>query len=380
MVSFDTVKGLAIFFAPIIIPRAISFYRSFRTSLRQRPPPVPLSTYATRATNILFFAAFTFLMLSLPLNGYPQPNIFQLTSSRFTTPTELLFSRLARLRPQGTLTDDDLLLKVKFGSPAARRLYLRFGSDPLLSCTYCSNDSPQSFILYYLPFHTLLPHLIHLLLLGLSTSAPLVGRQTSKWRNKFLVAAIAFSILDISIISTYDSLTGKSATMHDRTSTPRSLHNTGVTTRFLALSIFDAVCAGLIYLSDTNRLFYTPPSTAEQAEQLVNAAGTALASATSKLHALSVTRNAVVRDKALRARDDAYWRTVVAMEGFPTDSSSSGGGSIWEEEEVVRAMTRAMNNSQGGKGGVDVVKLGADANGYVDGVTAGLELADNGAK
>jgi hypothetical protein len=88
---------------------------------------------------------------------------------------------------------------------------------------------------------------------------------------------------------------------------------------------------------------------------------------------VSVTRNAVVRDKVLKDRDDAYWRTVVAMGTGNTDGDASmAPSSIWEEEEVVRAMSRAM----AGQGGVDLAKLGVSATEYVNGVTAGLDEVD----
>ena len=42
---------------------------------------------------------------------------------------------------------------------------------------------------------------------------------------------------------------------------------------------------------------------------------------------------------------------------------------IWEEEEVARAMSRAM----AGQGGVDLAQLGMNANEFVRGVTEGLD-------
>lgn len=315
--------------------------------------------------DIFFVAAAAAFALSLPFNPYPEPNIFSLTSSRFVIPTDVLFSRLARLRPMNVLTEEDTLLQTKFSSPAARRIYLRFGTDALISCPYCSFDSPKTFILYYLPFNIVLPHLLQLLIIGIATSSTLVGEQAAKWRGKFVSAAVVFALIDASIVSFYDPtrqdiMSGKP---------PVSYHNAGFVGRLLAIAVFNSICAGLVYLSTTKRLFYTVPSQSEQAEQAVATATSALLNSTSKLHALSVVRNAVVRDRLLRNRDDTYWRVVTAMEG---DGSV---GSIWEEEEVARAITNVLQ-SQGKDGAPDVTKIGVDANTYVDGITKDLELTE----
>jgi hypothetical protein len=261
---------------------------------------------------------------------------------------------------------EDSVLRAKFGSPAARKIYLRFGPDTLISCPFCSLDSPESFLLYFLPLNTLLPHLFHLLIIGLVTSAPVVGEQAGRWRNKFTFVAVALALVEITLVSRHDP------TARRRGDIPASFYNQIYLFRQLVFTIFDACAALLIYLSATRRYFFTPASPVEQAEELVSAVGSTLAAATSKLHALSVVRSATVRDKALKARDDAYWHAVVAMEG----SGEDGGENIWEEEEVVRAISRAMHG-QGQGGGVDVAKLGVDASAYVDGVTEGLEQGED---
>lgn len=141
----------------------------------------------------------------------------------------------------------------------------------------------------------------------------------------------------------------------------------------------DVVCAIIIYLSSTNRFFFKPPSQADQVNQAVSAALTMLTGANNKLHAASVARNAVVRDKALKTRDDVYWQAMVAVEN-PTRASEGAEqiegvervdvvNNIWEEEEVARAMSRAM----AGQGGVDLAQLGMNANEFVRGVTEGLD-------
>jgi hypothetical protein len=369
LLTYASIKSLLIFFAPVIIPRAINFYRSLRVALASRPTPRPLPTNASRALNILFLAILVFLLLSLPFNPHaPAPSIFSLTRSRINTPTDVIFNRLARFRPGNRLTDADTLLRSKLTSLGARKVYLRYGPKALTDCPFCSLDSVNTYLLYYLPFNTLIPHLVHMVILGVVTSAPLAGREAASWRNKFTLAGLVLAALDLYVVVSYDPVQSASAAVRAGMTPPASLYHRITLLRPLAFAVFDSVCAGLIYVSATQRFFFAPPSQADQVDQLVSAALTSLSGASSKLHATSVARNAVVRDKVLKERDDAYWRTVVAGE------EDRSGGSIWEEEEVVRAMSRAM----AGQGGVDLAQLGVNATQYVNGVTAGLESDQTG--
>ncbi|GKZ29447.1 hypothetical protein AbraIFM66950_004855 [Aspergillus brasiliensis] len=384
-ISFSTVKSVLIFFAPIIIPRAINYYRTLRVALSSRPPPRPLPQDASRALNVLFLTITLFFCLSLPFNPHaPTPSIFTLTNSRLTTSTDIIFSRLARLRPNESLTESDTLLKSKLTSILARKIYLRFGPETLANCAFCSLDNLTTYAIYHLPFNVLLPHLFHMATIGLITSSTFAGSDASKWRKEFSIMGIAFALLDIYVVMSYDPMAYASAAVRAGVAVPPSSYYQIGLLRPLLFAVFDGVCALLIWLSATRRFFFTPPSQAEQVEQVVSASLGALSGSTSKLHAVSVARNAVVRDKMLRDRDDAYWRTVVAMNvDNPAMKAGTvvGGGengdeegavpptSIWEEEEVVRAMSRAM----AGQGGVDLARLGMDAAEYVNGVTAGLE-------
>lgn len=231
----------------------------------------------------------------------------------------------------------------------------------------------NTYLLYYLPFNTLLPHLLHMVIVGVVTSAPFAGREAASWRNKFTVAGLALAAIDLYVVCTRDPVQSAPASIRAGIHPPSSLYHQITLLRPLAFAIFDGICALLIYVTATNRFFFAPPSQADQVDQLVSNSLSALTGASAKLHATSVTRNAVVRDKVLKDRDDGYWRTVVETQADPgrisTGDSSVDPSSIWEEEEVVRAMSQAM----GGHGDVDMAKLGVSAAEYVNGVTVGLD-------
>ncbi|KAJ5281406.1 hypothetical protein N7478_006778 [Penicillium angulare] len=377
-VSWGTIKSLLIFFGPILLPRVIGAYRALRVSIATRPPPRPVPIAANRVLNLLFGSIVLFLILSLPFNPHaPEANIFSLTRSRLNTPADVIFHRLSRVRSSNLLSDADELLRDKLTSLGARKVYLTYGPDALTSCQFCSYDNLNTYFLYYLPSNILLPHLVHLLILGVATSAPFGGQESGRWRTKFTLAGLALTALDLWVVFSYDVVQSASPAVRAGQVPPSSLYNFMALIRPLAFTICDTACALIIYLASTNRFFFKPPSPIDQLDQAVSAALTAAQGANTKLHAANVARNAVVRDKALKSRDDVYWQTVVAAEnpGRQIEDNSSAGetgrvvNNIWEEEEVARAMSRAM----AGQGGVDLAQLGTQANEFVRGVTEGLD-------
>ena len=379
MLIVNSIQSLLIFFAPIVIPRLIGAYRKFRVSLATRPPPRHLPAGASRALNLLFGSIALFLVLSLPINPHaPEPNIFTLTRSRINTPTDVIFNRLGRLRPSLLLTEADLLLQKKFTSLGARKVYLTYGPEALTSCQYCSFDNLNTYLLYYVPFNLLLPHLVHMAILGIVTSAPFGGRECARWRTKFMLAGLALTAVDLWIVATYDAVQAASPAVRAGQAPPTGLYNYITLLRPLAFVVLDVVCSLIIYLSATNRFFFKPPSPTEQLDELVSRALDTLTGANAKLHASDVARNAVVRNKALKARGDLYWQAIESVENpsrDPEGGSQENGAeglvvnNIWQEEEVARAISRAM----AGQGGVDLADLGMNANEFVRGVTDGLE-------
>jgi hypothetical protein len=224
--------------------------------------------------------------------------------------------------------------------------------------------------MYYLPFHVLLPHLAHLLLLGVATSAPIAGREAARWRTKFTLAGLVLAAIDIYVMATYDALQSATRSVRAGQTPPSGIYHHITLLRPLTFVICDVICSVVLWLSATNRFFFKPPSTVEQVDEAVSMAVQTLMGANTKLHAASVTRNAVVRDSGLKNRDDLYWRTMVASEN-PTQPGEGGEqilNNIWEEEEVARAMSRVM----AGQGGIDLAQLGVNANDFVQKVTEGL--------
>ncbi|KAL4870661.1 hypothetical protein BDV12DRAFT_48112 [Aspergillus spectabilis] len=363
-VSWGAIKSFALILAPVVLPRVLNFIRYVRVALTQRPSPRPLPVKASRALNVLFFSILVFLLLSNPSNPFTSgPSIFALTRSRINTPLETIFSRLARLRE---LTETDTLLRSKLGSKEARKIYLRFGEKALTQCQFCKLDNPNTYALFYYPVNSMIPHLLHMAVVGIATSTTFAGREAARWRTRFTIAGLLLAAVDLYVVFMYDPIKAGSNAVRDGVAVPSAVFQRMAVLRPLALAVFDVVLAGFIYVSATNRWFFTPPAQADEVDKIVSASLASLTGASSKLHAASVTRNAVVRDKMLKDRDDAYWRTVVAMDG---EGSSRAPSAVWEEEEVVRAMSRAM----AGHGGVDLAKLGVSAAEYVNGVTAGLE-------
>ncbi|KAI1974676.1 hypothetical protein LOZ53_003378 [Ophidiomyces ophidiicola] len=377
MTAFDTIKSLAIFFAPILIPRAISLVQSTRRAIAQQRhvPRQPLTPQASRALNILFFSTALFLLLSLPMNPYaPISNVFSTTSSRFSIPTDLLFTRISRTRP---LTPIDSLLRTHFTSPQARKTYLRFGPETLLSCAFCGPDSPNSYLIYHIPFNILLPHLFHLFVIGIATSAPLVGPEAARWRKHFLWAAFILLFADLGVVASYNPYTKNAL---NTAIVPWSLYTLLYTVRTLAFTIFDAWCASLIYLSATNRFFFgamAPTVSADQqVDQFVELMGSNLTSAMGKLHALGLLKNTVMHDAVLKQREDAVWADIVRRTGGIVGSD---GTSVFDDEEVVQAISRALAKRAQEAGDrsneADIMKEALkEASNFVEGATAGLEL------
>lgn len=95
-----------------VLPRAITYYRTIKTAIRTRPPARPLPSKTGRGLNVLFCSICLFLFWSMPFGSVAADrNIFVVTNARLHVPTDVLFSRLAMIRPL-TPFDDQLRSKI----------------------------------------------------------------------------------------------------------------------------------------------------------------------------------------------------------------------------------------------------------------------------
>ncbi|KIW13699.1 hypothetical protein PV08_08890 [Exophiala spinifera] len=281
-------------------------------------------------------------------------------------PTDALFSRFAMLREHGTLTPVDEALRSKFTSPALRQIYLRFGPSTLLNCTFCHADDTFSYLLYHYSINILLPHIFHIFCLGLATSETVSGYESSRWRGQALLCALALAAVDIAVTTTYSPVVSPSIPA------PGGIFWVASTLRYLALCLFDAVVAFLIYASATGRfLLFSAPSAADpelarrRMEEAVTKANLSLQLSQTNLRAYTIARNATVRNTTLKASDDDYWRRVVSVEESQGLGDDRG---VFEDEEVQAAISRAY-----GSGSMNVEQMRKEADVYVKNVTRWLD-------
>ncbi|KAK4644691.1 hypothetical protein QC761_307120 [Podospora bellae-mahoneyi] len=345
-IDWGTIKSLLIFFGPLLLPKAISYYRSIRaTSQTHRLKIIPLSPSLTRAIAILSAVATTFLLRALPI--FSPENIFAITQSRLQIPTEVLFNRLSSLRELHTLTPLDLALKAKFTSLESRLLYLQFGPDVLGNCPFCKSDDPTSYLYYAIP-SILTPHVFNLVVITLVTSSLFSGEKAAGWRTPAAIASVVVAVLDLYLTSSFN---------HQSNSNKLRLQDLDLIfwssrlMRFISLAMLDIFLALAIYLTGTNRAFVTPPSPAERIESVLKGLG----NIKGKLNAAGVVKNTVTRDEGLRGRSNGYWAHEVRLTR-----------EMMEEEEVVRGMNDALENR------LDVRSLERDAEEYTRGVLGGL--------
>lgn len=343
-----SIRGLAIFFGPVLLPKAISYYRQIKNAPRAHGVSIQaLPAPASRALGILFAAVLVFLLLSLPI--FSPENVFATTQSRLQIPTDVLFNRLASLRDAGILTPDDEALRARFVSMESRLLYLKYGPDVLAGCTFCISDDPKVYYFYALP-SLLAPHLLNLFAIALVTSRPVSEQYGGKWRKLATMTAAAIAGLDLYLVNAYNHQLNSRAL---RVADVENFFWRARVYRYLALALLDAALAWLIYLSSTNRAFTQPPSPAERAERAV----LLMNQVKGKLNALGTVMNAVSRDDELRRQNAVYW----VQEG-------SLMRTVMEEREVIESVNNALEN-----GRLNVTAISKDAETYAQLITSSLE-------
>lgn len=323
-VSWGTIKSLLLFFGPILLPKAIGYYRAFRAgpaaqglSIKPIPPKVQ------RALFLLGIATVISLVLTLP--PFAPENLFVRTQSRLQIPTDVLFTRLTALRPGNALTDTDGALRAKFVNLESRLLYLQYGPSVLADCPFCNAEDPRSYLYYAVP-GLLGPHLLNLFVLSVATSGMPTGSDGTKWRTTAVLASAAAAALDVYLVSSYNHQPNARAT---RLGDMDMFYWTMRLFRLTGLALLDAGFAALLYLSSTNRAFAAPPAPAERVEATTRL----LLAARSRLNALGIVKNTSIRDEELRARMLGYWQ----HEGRLMRE-------VMEEREVVEGVNDALSN------------------------------------
>ncbi|EGU81010.1 hypothetical protein FOPG_07183 [Fusarium oxysporum f. sp. conglutinans race 2 54008] len=352
-IPWDSLRSLLIFFGPILLPKAISYYRSVKASSQARHAPiVPVPPKVRVALALLAFLIISYILKTLP--PFAPENVFLATQSRLQIPVDVLFNRVAVGRPDNVLTKQDEALRGRFVNLESRLLYLQFGPEVLANCPFCTSEEPKTFFYYALP-QLLWPHIANLFAIAFVTSPTFTGRAGSQWRPKATMAAMTIAALDIYFVNSYNYQANARAL---RLSEVDFFYWTARVARLVTLAAFDAALGWLLYLSATNRAFVEPPSPVERIE----ATSRALLIVKSKLSALGIVKNTALRDEDLRSRNHAYWSHEVRLMG-----------EVMEEREVVEGVNDALTNR------IDVATITRDAEGYAQNVLHSLrgETADD---
>lgn len=340
----SSLRAIAFTLAPLLVPKLITYYRGARVeTVSQNVGVQKLPPTAQKSLTLLFCAAAIALLTTMPY--FAPENIFALTHSRLQTSNEVLFNRLAAVRGTG-LTENDIKLQPRMASLDARLLYLVYGPEVLTHCVFCNSNEPLTYFAHALPV-LLLPYALNLLVIATATSTLLGGRLVNRWRMAGILVGFAVAALDCTVIISYDWRANARAL---RPSDYRLFFWIMRTTRGLLICVADLFLAGLLYLASTNRMFVKPPTAADRTEDALQM----LDQGRAKSGALSVVRNAIVRDEQLRHRTDAYW----VREGKAL-------GEIMNEAEVVDGVRNALS------GRVRISDVEAEARRFADSLVFG---------
>lgn len=321
--NVDSIRSLAIFFGPMLIPKAIAYYRSVRSGTPQRgvaiqpvPPRVRLA--------LVLLAALCLVYLAKTLPVFAPENVFLRTGSPVHIPTDSLFQRLANLRPGNALTPNDEALRIKFVNRENRFLYLKYGPEVLTDCPFCSADDPNSYFYYAYPA-IMRPHLVNLAAIAIATSPSLTGKYGNQWRTTATIAAAVLCLAELYMVNSFNHL----ANSHVKKGNTDYFFWTTRLYRLVALAALDGILAWVLFLSSTNRAFVRVATPAERVDTLERA----LAGLKAKFNALAIVKNTSVRDETLRDRSQTYWAQEVRLMG-----------DAMEEREVVDGVNDALSN------------------------------------
>ncbi|KAL5615123.1 hypothetical protein BROUX41_005182 [Berkeleyomyces rouxiae] len=317
-----TFKSLAIFFGPILIPRAYAYYQSQRTAAARHglaPQPLPTKAYH----GLVFLTSVSVFFVLQALLRAPA-NVFTQTSSRLQIPADVLFNRLAAVNP---LSAADEALRARFVNLESRLLYLQYGPAVLADCVFCSSERPTVYFVYALPA-LVAPHLLNVLAIALATSPLLAGRWTLRWRNPAVLVAIVLGTIDLYNVHAYNyKLNARALRLADldmffwRTNT----------VRLFGLACMNTVLTILMYLTATNRAFVQ----AQPAAVRVEAVNKSLSVVASKINAAGILKNTVSRNAQMRDHANTYWTSEARVTQ-----------QLMEDREVVDSVNDAVGNNR----------------------------------
>ncbi|KAJ4307161.1 hypothetical protein N0V88_000540 [Collariella sp. IMI 366227] len=156
-IPWGTIKSLLIFFAPILLPRALALYRRATT-----PPPRPTNNPAPSLPLLraILLLLLTTLFLALPSFPRSRKHLHQ-------NPI-----------PPANTRRPDYALRAKFASLESRLLYLQYGPETVGTCPFCTSDEPRAYLYYALP-ELLAPYLNTVL-----RDEELRGRGNAYWAHE----------------------------------------------------------------------------------------------------------------------------------------------------------------------------------------------------
>ena len=178
-----------------------------------------------------------------------------------------------------------------------------------------------------------------------------MGKEASVWRTTATMGAAAVALAEVYLMSSYNYQGNARATRLEE------IDNFFWKMRIyrgIAIAALDAVIGWMLYLSSTNRAFFSPPNTAERVE----ASTKVLEIARSKLSAISIFRNTINRDDELRSRSQGYW----VHEGRLM-------GDLMEQREVIEGVNNALESR------INLQNITADAEVYAQKVVGPLQPA-----
>ncbi|PHH63127.1 hypothetical protein CDD81_6278 [Ophiocordyceps australis] len=323
-ISWDVARSVALVLGPFLLPKAIGYYRSLRAASLACSVSVQAAPQRSRlALAVLATLAVVFVVYTLPILA-PE-NLFVATQSRLQIPVDVLFNRVASLRPAATLSPTDQALRARFVNLESRLLYFKFGPAVLAECPFCNSDEPRTYFYYALPV-LLTPHLANLAAIAAVTSPSWTGQAGAQWRIPAAIAASVIAALDIYLVNSYNHQeNARSTRLYEIDAFFWSMRSF----RFIALAALDALLGWLIWLSSTNRAFTRMPSPAQRIESI----NRSLSAVKSKLTALGIVKNTALRDEDLRLRSNAYWTHEVRLMS-----------EVMEEREVIEGVNDALSN------------------------------------